>query len=99
FAAQLHAADRSTHDERARSADVDHVEMLQPRGQQRWSEGSMTADVDASQKNDERHSLPAVNSRTRRRVAARARQTARRSLGGSLKHNTYPSGSSTSISA
>lgn len=53
--AKPRARDRPADDERARRADVDRVEMRQLPDERGRPERPVTADVDASQQNDERH--------------------------------------------
>ena len=58
FRPELGWADGPTNNERARCANVDSIEALQLFGEDGWSKGLVTADVDSSQKNDERHVSP-----------------------------------------
>jgi hypothetical protein len=57
FSAQSRAADWPPNHKSTRRANVDCVEMLELFGQRRRSEGSVTADVDAPQKNHECHAF------------------------------------------
>ena len=58
FSVQLLAADPLTDDERAGRADVHGIEMLQLLGEGGWPEAPVTADVEAPQKNYQRHEPP-----------------------------------------
>jgi hypothetical protein len=62
FGAKLRRPDPPPDHERARRADVDGIEVLQLSDERGWSEGSLTSDVDPSQKNHECHRflLPAL---------------------------------------
>ena len=57
FSAQLRAADRLPDDKGTRRTDVDDIEVPQLLGERSWSEGSVTPDVETSQKDHECHEL------------------------------------------
>ena len=57
FGAELRPGDRLPDHEGARRADVDRIEVLQLFGERGRPEGSVTTDVDPSQKNDECHQV------------------------------------------
>jgi hypothetical protein len=61
--AKLRPGDPLPDDEGARRADIDRIEVPELRSEHRGAESSVTADVDASQKNDNRHDYPLVKSR------------------------------------
>lgn len=58
LSAQVRAAERLPNHESTRRSDVDGLKVLQLCGERRGPERSVTADVDASQKNHKCHVLP-----------------------------------------
>jgi len=66
FSAELRPGDRPPNHEGACRADVDGIEVLEFCGERGRTERPVTADVDPSQKNHERHALPPGRTSPRR---------------------------------